>query len=152
MSVESKDYPDVHDVEDKSGGHRQKEFDDLLDLAETLQGEYDRVAQRVSFYRVLQGTMVMLGVFAGVILSSITATSSPAFLLYAAVCSLAGGSYAAGIEYIVRKVVVQRNRDRRALSEVVELLRSTERSVAKDEGLSALERAKLKIQLSRFDI
>ena len=54
--------------------------------------------------------------------------------------------------FLVRKVVIQRNRDRRSLSEVVELLLSTERSVAKEVGFSALERAKLKIQLSRFDI
>ena len=148
MSVESRDYPDVHDVEDKSRWRRQKEFDDLLDLAERLQEKCDRDGQRVSFYRTFQAALVLYGVI-GIALFATTMSFSPTRMSFIAF----GVLYAAGSEYlIVRKVLVRRNHDRRALSEVVELLRSTERSVAKDVGFSALERARLRIQLSRFDI
>lgn len=152
MSVESRDYPDVHDVEDRSRGRRQKEFDALLDLAETVQALCDRVGQRVSFYRMSEVAMVLLGLIGAVPFAVGMSLSSTGTLTCLVTGIAVGGLFAAYVEYLVREFVVQRNRNRRALSEIVELLRSTERSIAKDESFSALERARLRIQLSRFDI
>lgn len=153
MSVESRDYPDVHDVEDKSTGRRQKEFDDLLELAERLQEDCDRVEQRVSLYRLSQVAIVLSVAIVVWLYAATMGSPLTNALAYAMIIFTLGGLYTAGIAHIqVRKLVVRRGRDRSRLSEVVELLRSTERSVAKDEGLSVLERARLRIQLSRFDI
>ena len=152
MSVESRDYPDVNDVEDKSGGRRQKDFDALLDLAETLQEKCDRDGQRVLVYRLVE---TVLTVFLCVVSVALLSHTGAIPLVYSAVgigCMLSGGLGLFCVEYLLHKIAVWTDRDRRALSEVVELLRSTERSVAKDVGFSALERARLRIQLSRFDI
>ncbi len=43
-------------------------------------------------------------------------------------------------------------RDRRALTEIVDMLREVEYTIAHREQLSALERAAFRIRLSRFDI
>lgn len=153
MSVESRDYPDVHDVEDKSRGRRQKEFDDLLDLAEKLQENCDRGGQRLLFNRMVEAA-ALLGVVVGSgIIATGTHSSDPIAIALLVAYVACVGLFVTNNEYLkVRKILVRTKRDHRALSEVVELLRSTERSMAKDEGLSVLERARLRIQLSRFDI
>jgi hypothetical protein len=77
---------------------------------------------------------------------------------YASQFAVAGGAllYVAIIELYtrpnLRKLQRLQRRDRRALSDLLSLLREVEPSLMKDEEWSPLDRAQFKIRLARFDI
>ena len=140
------------DLHTSGTGDPKKDFNDLLDLAGQLQDKCDRNSQRLLYYRFMVGAFVVGGI-AGAVLMSLLTYSQTTRALYAASAATLGIGYAASIELILgRKVAMRLRRDRRALSEVVELLRDAERSLALHEQLSPLERARLRVQFSRFDI
>ena len=151
MSVESSQFPDVKRHGDERASPA-KDFDDLLELGETLQERGDRVTQRVFMYRMFQAALLLTG--AGIYQASSVLGSDGSIALYYTVFVITGVAvgYCLAVERMLRKITTRRKRDQRALHEVVELLRETERSVAVDQGLSVLQRAKLRVQLSRLDI
>ena len=130
----------------------RKDFDDLLELARDLQDDCDRSSQRVLMYRMAAGALVVACIAFPLFLG-ITPGFTERIAAYAVSGALVGLAYAVLVELVlVRKMSQRLRRDQRALSEVVELLRAAERSIAEREDLSALERAKLRVQFSRFDI
>lgn len=144
MSVESSDRPKAESRDPKS------DFFELLKLADDLQDKCDRSAQRIFFSRVLGFTACAALTAAGVAFSITNVKYTVAYTLLGL---LAGAVYAAVIELqLARRVTTRLKRDERALSEVVELLRETERSVAEQERLTPLERARLRLEMSRFGI
>ncbi len=146
MSVESSDHPKIDSPDSKS------EFFELLKLADELQDKCDHSAQRVLLYRAVEVTAV----------AALVATVGMLFLVnsdvdramgHGLLALLFGLLYAAGVEFqLVSRVRRRLRRDERALSAVVELLRETERSFAEQNHLSRLERARLKLEMSRFGI
>jgi hypothetical protein len=123
----------------------------LLSLAETIQVSLDAASRRVAYWRTIQAAAVLVAVAtAGVGLATSSSSSLRVSLLIAAVT--VGATYAGMVNRLVQRAVMQADRDRRALSQVVDLLRETEGSFAKKEHWSTLERAEFRIRLSRFDV
>jgi hypothetical protein len=150
MSVESSQFTDIKHHADELPSAK-KDFDDLLKLAVTLQEQCDRATQRIFVFRMGQAAIILIGLFLGAVFPFYIAGGRFALQSELGGIVVALG-YAAAMECILRKITTRRKRDQRAVREVVELLRDTERSVAVDQDLSVLQRAKLRVQLSRFDI
>jgi hypothetical protein len=132
------------DADDRALGGAKDELRRLLDLAEEVQERYELIQRRILAMRAVQ-----LSVF--VVTAVALYFSRAAGLTDASWIVPIGFTYLAGIELIIRRRLEQRlRRELRAMQEVVELLRETERSQAR--GMNALDRAEFRIRLSRFDV
>jgi len=130
----------------------KKDFNDLLEFAGELQDRCDQSSQRLLSYRTAASGLVIGAVTIGVAIGSF-ADLGRFSALSATSAAVLGIMYGASIELVLaRKVATRLRRDRRALSEVLDLLRAVESSLAELEQLTPLGRAKLRVQLSRFDI
>lgn len=140
------------DLHTSGTGDPKKDFNDLLDLAGQLQDKCDRNSQRLLHYRFAEGAFLGSAVAVAVLVSLFSGFGESG-ALYVTLGAILGIVYAAPLEFVLaRKVATHLRRDRRSLSEVVELLRDAERSLAEHEQLTPLERARLRVQFSRFDI
>jgi Flp pilus assembly protein TadB len=114
----------------------------LLELAETIQDRYEFLQRRLYVVRAAQ-----LGLVAA---AAVVAIATNVRVYAAAI----GGAalYAALVEVLLRRNLERRvARERRALAEVVELVREVEGASSLANRWSALERAEFRIRLSRFD-
>ncbi len=135
-----------------TGKETVSDFEKLLDLAEELKDKCDNAKQRIARYRTSQFIMAASFIFnlslallitlqAGASLSLAYKATTAFFMVISVVVVLV-------TELRLRKINQDCLPDRRALKEVVGLLREVE-SV---ESKSPLERAYFRIRLSRFDI
>ena len=127
------------------------ELEELLHYAEALQDACDMRAAKIASVRAASftlGTLLMSG--------SVGATwlFGPAEGIVVAI--IAGATIFGLIfllsEYVVRSVLRQQRRDRRALREVVFILREVEPSLAEEQRWSTLERVNFRLRISRFEI
>jgi len=134
---------------DEKYSHK-KDLEKLLSLAEDLKEKCDKTKNRITTYRILQITFVivfMFWTFAGVFYSS----SEPKYLVMLGISSSVLAIFAP--QYILindaRKKYLG---DKSALSEVLQLLRETSNVIAEQEKWSVLSRAEFRIRLSRFNL
>jgi hypothetical protein len=135
------------------GDDERQQSLELLDLADSIQEEYDARSRRLANYSalraILSGAIVVTAAVAITVLHKLgwAPQIAAAFggLLYVAIIELYTRPN-------VRKLQRLQRRDQRALSDLSSLLREIEPSLMKDEKWSPLDRAQFKIRLARFDI
>lgn len=123
------------------------EFDRMLLLAEELQARCDHLDNRVRFVGWVGSTMVLATFAGGLYFTSRgewvigVVFGAPAFISATILLAL--------LQARPRRHLA---RDRRALAEIVELLRETQVGLGYQGVLTPFETAQIRIRLSRFDI
>jgi hypothetical protein len=132
-------------------GESSDELRRLLDLAETLQDEYESGVRRLVVWRLYQALSVVLSLVAAGVLLALNGHDK---VLLASTAVVVGLIYVGMIEVLLRTRGIARHiaRDRRALRQVVDLIREVEQASAVAERWPPLQRAEFRIRLSRFDI
>jgi hypothetical protein len=134
-----------------TGKETVSDFEKLLDLAEELKDKCENTKRRADLFRLFEVIVIaligLLVLFKFLNSSPISFESSTARLIFATTL-IYSIVVALVFEVKIRQIRLKLLPDRKALAEVVSLLREVE-SV---ESKSPLERAYFRIRLSRFDI
>ena len=138
-------------------------FRDLLGLAEDIQGRCDDLARRASTYSLM--ALSLVAVFLLVLLVTLFVNNVPLdsgiplleirdsldLLVVVGIHAYIG--FGVVLAYVLTSRIRRRlNREHRSLYEVLDLLREVESSYSSKYDLSPLERAELRIRMSRFSI
>jgi len=135
---------------------KEGEVEKILSLAEELQDNCERYSYRISMFRIVEFTTILLGIT--ILLFFFKVNEFDIVNFYGLLSVLVSifiilASFIYTIEYIiVRNYIKSRRRDSRALYEIVEMLRELGEVQGKNEGWSELDRAQYRIRLSRFGI
>lgn len=126
------------------------DFRRLLDLADTIQSSHEASERRIATFRFAEA----LALIGAVLIAALGAMAdyNSERLSALVIAAFVGVAVAAAHVFMLRRLQIRAYRDRRALDEVVPLLRELEALTARDEGWSPIERAEYRIRLSRFDI
>lgn len=124
----------------------QERVEKLLVAAESLQERVDRSEFRLDFVNTALGSSFFI--LAGVLLYLVLKYSNVSWLAVGLPIAL---SWLLVFGTMVRRGKIRLQRDKRALDEIVKLLRETEQVISIQEMWSPFERAQLRIRLSRFD-
>ncbi len=127
-----------------------EDFDRLVALAETLHDKCDFVRRRLELYRLIQVTILIFGVTAGVWIGFFSLNANRGLLL--ALAATAALIYLAMIEILRQRLRRRTYPDRAALKNILSLVRETEAAISRSERWSALDRAQLQIRLSRLEL
>ena len=127
----------------------REDLDRLLSLAEEMRDKLDYGLRRLDLLRLMQllcGSTAVFAIAIGFLLG---------FDSYRFTSAGVGGImllYTLMSQVLIQRLRVRMRPDRRALSEVIGILRETESAVASENDWSPLERAEFRIRLSRFEI
>jgi hypothetical protein len=127
-------------------GQLRKEIFRILDTADYLQ---DRIDQKSRQADLALGAVALLGAMGGLFA---TATNRAEFQQVTILVGAYLTVVLAAASFIRKRSVHAIRRDKRALAEIVGLIRETRTAGAFQEAFSTLEDAELRIRLSRFDI
>ena len=126
---------------------RADDFDRLLSLADTLQDRIDDLASRLAVCRVLHAgllltLLVVITMF--ILVHRMPEPAEQVGLVLVAGCYLLTAKFP-GLYH------KQGRREERALASIVTLLHEVESAVAEHQGWTALQRASVRIRLSRLE-
>lgn len=127
----------------------------LLELAEVLQMSLEHSGRRVVIVRLFEGMTVLVAFGLGAVVGfgSWGSINSGARIGLALIPIVIGTAVAVQFHLMVSPAALRRkNADRRALVDVLKLLRETIGVISSNEQWSPLERAEFQIRLARFDI
>lgn len=137
-------------IDREEGRKLYEEADKLLSLAERLQEKCEQY-QRNQWISWAVSFMIAVFGAVGVNLIALTIGWSYRTLLVTTswIIVLIAGFWPAYVFVRTRPLLT---RERRAIHSIVDMLRGLEKGIAEKNNLSTLERAELRIRLSRFDI
>ena len=128
------------------------EMEKILALAEQTQEEIDSLTRRIISLRGVMVLLVVAGSIVAIIFGTLgdvpTLTRSMVFILPFILMVYVGFAEV----YVVRRLVRRKYQQKRALSELVSLVREIFGGLAHRGQWSALKKAEFRIRLSRFDI
>ena len=133
---------------------RNKEIDELLNLAEQLDRRTDRI-RTLGFAFALLNTVCVIGAIAALFMALNTAFSGKKeFVFYSQPLVAGAGSVGFGIYVFsqISRLSQRQRREGRALAEVVSILREMERVLEEDRDWTVLQRAMFRIRLSRIGV
>lgn len=125
-----------------------RELTDLLDVAERIQASYESATRREGLWRLLEG---MAFAAASALLLFGILSSGPTLPIAVGTVGIVVYVFFADA-VVVQRIRRRSKRDRRALREVLDLVREVGGFAAVDEDWTPLQRAEFKIRLSRFEI
>lgn len=141
----------MRERDDASPATKPEELEDfrrLLELADSIQEHLERGQRRLWIARLVQASVVLAGFIFAFSIQSSTASSDFAAISVTLAVGIVG--YVVAVDFLIRTRFSRTvNRDSRALHDITQMLREMEATMA---DAPVLERAEIRIRLSRYDL